>query len=169
MRERGPILRWALLLSVAVVLQVTVVTDIEIFGVHPEVLLLLAVCSGVAAGPGTGAVVGFSAGLLMDLFLPGRFGVAALAYALAGYAAGTAAETVIRPARWITVVTVTLASAGGVLAYAVLAHLLGQATLTDPNLVPIVGIVAAVNGLLAIPSSAVCRWAAGEPSPARLR
>lgn len=169
MRESGPILRWALLLSVAVVLQVTVVTDISILGVHPEVLLLVAVGAGVAGGPGTGSVVGFCAGLLMDLFLPGRFGVAALAYALAGYAAGAASELVIRPARWITVVTVTLSSAGGVLAYAVLAHLLGQETLTDPNLVPIVGIVAVVNGLLAVPSSAVCRWAVGEPTPARLR
>lgn len=169
MNDGGALLRWALLLVVGLVVQVTIATDLRFFGVHPDVLLLLAVCGGAAAGPGQGAVVGFVAGLLLDLFLPGRFGVAALSYGVAGYVAGLAGDAVIRPSRWISVGIVALTSAGGVLLYAALGHLLGQHTFADPRLAAIVGIVAAVNAVLAVPTLGACRWAAGDPSLARLR
>jgi rod shape-determining protein MreD len=168
-RDGAEGLRWALLLTVGLVAQVTVLTDLRIVDVHPDVMLLLAVCAGVAAGPNHGVGVGFAAGLLLDLFLPGRFGVAALSFGVAGFVAGVAGDAVIRPSRWISAAIVAVCSAGGVLLYAVLSHLLGRHTLSDPHLVPIVGIVAAVNALLAMPSLAACRWAAGDPTVARLR
>ena len=169
MNDGVAIWRWVALVSAAAVLQVTLVDDLQILGVHPDLLLLLAVCAGLTGGPGRGAGVGFACGLAADLFLPGRFGVAALAFALTGYAAGTAGDTVVRPARWISVTMCTLASALGTITYAVLGQLLGQRTLSDPRLLTVVGIVSLVNGVLALPALALCRWAEQSPVPARLR
>jgi rod shape-determining protein MreD len=163
------VLRWTLVASAALVLQVGLLNDLRIAGVHPDLMLLLAVCAGLSGGPGRGAEVGFAAGLLLDLFLPGRFGVTALAFALVGYTAGVAGDTVVRPARWISVGLVVVCSAAGVLLYAALGHLLGQHSLSDPRLGAIVGIVSVINGLLALPALAVCRWADHDPLQARLR
>lgn len=163
------LLRWGIVLVGALVLQVGVVNDLRIGGVHPDLMLLLAVCAGMVGGPARGAGVGFAAGLVADLFLPGRFGVTALALAVTGYFSGVAGDTVVRPARWISVSLVTVASALGILFYAAVGQLLGQRSLTDPRLGAIVGIVAVVNGLLALPALAVCRWADADDGPFRSR
>ncbi len=167
--ELRTVLRWILVVSVTLVVQVGLVTDLRVYGVHPDLLLLLAVCAGIEGGPGRGAVLGFSCGLLFDLFLPGPFGMTALAYAVTGYVAGLVGDTVVRPARWISIGLVTLCSAGGMLLYAGLGQLLGQRSLADPRLGAIVGIVAATNALLSLPALAVCRWADHDPVRARLR
>ena len=167
MIEGSSIIRWVLVVSVALVLQVGLATQIRVADVHPDLLLLVAVCAGLVAGPGTGAGVGFACGLLFDLFLPGRFGVTALAYLLVGYGSGVAGEAVARPNRWISVGMVALASVAGTLLYAAIGQLLGQSSLSDPNLAAIVGIVAAFNALPAVPALAVCRWA--DPEDVRLR
>jgi rod shape-determining protein MreD len=167
--ELRNVMRWVLVVSAAVVLQVGLLTDLRVYGVHPDLLLLVAVCAGIEGGPGRGAGIGFACGLLFDLFLQGPFGVTALAYALTGYAAGLAGDTVVRPARWISIGMVAVASAAGTLLYAALGQLLGQRSLSDPHLGAIVGIVAATNALLALPALAVCRWADHDPVRARLR
>ena len=163
------LLRWTLIVSVALVLQVGLLNDVRIAGVHPDLMLLLAVCAGLTGGPGEGAGVGFACGLLLDLFLPGRFGVTALAYALTGYGAGVAGDTVVRPARWISVGLVVVSSALGTLLYAAIGQLLGQRSLSDPRLGVIIGIVSVINGALSLPALAVCRWADHDPVRARLR
>lgn len=159
--------RWALILSGTLVLQIGLATQISVAGVHPDLLLLVAICAGLVGGPSTGAGVGFVAGLLLDLFLPGRFGVTALAYLLVGYGSGVAGDAVARPNRWISCGIVTLASAAGTLVYAAIGQMLGQRSMSDPRLAAIVGIVAVFNALLALPALAVCRWA--EPEPVRIR
>lgn len=164
--EPTRLLRWTLILTGALVLQIGPATQISVAGVHPDLLLLVAICAGVVGGPSTGAGVGFVAGLLFDLFLPGRFGVTALAYLLVGYGSGVAGDAVARPNRWISCGMVTLASAFGTLLYAVIGQMLGQRSMSDPRLVAIVGIVASFNAVLALPVLAVCRWA--EPEPTRL-
>ncbi len=54
----------------AVTLQGTVLLDVRIGGVHPDVMVLLPVAAGLAGGPAQGATVGFWTGLVADLFLP---------------------------------------------------------------------------------------------------
>lgn len=166
--EAALIARYSVVLAVAWVLQVAMLNDFRIGEVRPELLLLVALCAAVVGGATRGAIVGFAAGCLADLFLAGRFGVSALSYALVAYGTGVVADTIIRPARWISVTLITLASAAGVLAYAALAQLLGQSTLSDPRLGWIVGIVAVINGALSLPTLAVCRWA-DHHDPVRAR
>lgn len=160
-------LRWTLIVSVALVLQIGLATQIRLHGVHPDLLLLVTICAGIVGGPGTGTGVGFACGLLFDLFLPGRLGVTALSYLLVGYASGIAGESIARPNRWTAGGIVVVASCAGTLLYATIGQLLGQRSLTDPNLAAIVGIVAAFNAVLAVPVLAVCRWA--EPEHVQLR
>jgi rod shape-determining protein MreD len=161
MTDSGVLLRWVLIVTSVFLLQVGVVADIGLFGVHPELMLLLAICAGIAAGPVRGAGVGFAAGLLSDLMLQGPLGVSALAFAVVGFAVGSAEEAVLRSSRVITVAMTALASVVGLLLFAALSQLLGQRTLADPRLWLIVGIVSVFNAVLCVPAVALCRWAEG--------
>lgn len=161
--------RWALVFTVVVVAQVAVASRLEVAGVHPDLLLLLAVTAGLTGGPARGAVVGFAAGVVADLYLHTRFGVGALASTLTGYVAGVAGDTVVRPSTTIWALSTAALSAAGTLIYATLGHLLGSQTLADPNLLAIVGIVSVVNAALCVPAMAVCRWAGDDHSAVQIR
>jgi rod shape-determining protein MreD len=167
--ETGLILRWTTVVLLAFVVQIGVLVDLQPFGVHADAMLLLAICAGLAGGPARGAVVGFAAGVLADVMLPGTMGISALAYAVVGFGVGAAQDSVMSATRAMSVVFTALASALGVLLYALLAQLLGQRSLSDPRLLRIVGIVAVLNALLCVPALAVSRWAEGDRQRAGVR
>ena len=167
--ESGLFLRWATVVLIGFVLQIGVLVDLQPFGVHADAMLLLAICAGLSGGPARGAVVGFAAGLLADVMLPGTMGISALAYAMVGFGVGAVQDSVISTSRAMSVVFTALASAVGVLLYALLAQLLGQRSLSDPRLLQIVGIVALLNALLCVPALAVSRWAEGDAQRAGAR
>lgn len=80
----------ALGVLMALVMQVTVFTHLAWDGVVPNLALLVVVAAAIAFGSRSGLVVGFCAGLALDLMPPadhvaGRW---ALAFVLAGYLAG---------------------------------------------------------------------------------
>ncbi|QCW49985.1 rod shape-determining protein MreD [Nocardioides dongxiaopingii] len=80
----------ALAAAVALVLQTTVFPHLAWHGVGPNVVLLVVVAAGLARGAHFGMVLGFGAGLLLDLAPPadhaaGRW---ALALLVVGYVAG---------------------------------------------------------------------------------
>jgi rod shape-determining protein MreD len=81
------------LLFVAVVVQLSIVANIEIFGGHPNLLLVTVVCVALLRGAIFGAVAGFSAGLLADTGVFGTLGFTALLLTLAGYWSGRYGET----------------------------------------------------------------------------
>jgi rod shape-determining protein MreD len=159
--DRAPVMRWSLLVVTLFVVQIGVMIDLDLFGVHPDLMLLVAICAGLAAGPARGAEVGFASGLLMDLVLHGSLGVSALTFALVGFAVGAVAESVIRSSRLLSVGLTAAASGAGVLLYAALGQLLGQRTLADPRLWAIIGIVSVCNAALCLPVLATSRWAEG--------
>lgn len=159
------VLRWTLVVVAAQVLQVGVVADLRVLGVHPDLLLLVAVTAGIAAGASRGAQVGFVSGLLVDLMLAGTLGVSALAYAVVGFVVGAVAESLMSTSRAVSIGLTAAASVVGVLLYAVVGQLLGQDTLSDPNLLGIIGIVAAFNAVGCLPALAACRWAEAREAP----
>lgn len=163
------VLRWTTLVLAAFVVQIGVLVDLRPFGVHADLMLLVAICAGLAGGSTRGAVVGFSAGALVDLVLPGTMGVSALAFALVGFGVGSLHESVMSMTRAMSVAVSAAASAAGVLLFAVLAQLLGQRTLTDPRLVAIVGIVAVLNAVLTVPVLALARRAEGDAHTVGIR
>jgi rod shape-determining protein MreD len=82
----------ALLLVVAVTLQLSLVPNLAVAGVSCDLVLIIVAGLGLSRGPEFGAVAGFVGGLLLDVVPPadhaaGRW---ALALTLAGYVAGRA-------------------------------------------------------------------------------
>lgn len=69
-------------------LQVSIFAQLRPFGVAPDVLLVAALVGGIVGGADFGARHGFAAGLLLDLVIPGPFGLAAGVYGTMGYATG---------------------------------------------------------------------------------
>lgn len=140
--------RVSLLLLAALVVQHSVLVNLRVAGVSPDLLLLLAVAGGIVGGREQGAVAGFAAGLVADLLAQTPFGLSSLTFALVGYAVGTLQAGMIRLAWWIPPLTGLAASVGGVMLYAMLGALLGQGHLLQPDLIGLAAVVGLLNAAL---------------------
>lgn len=160
--------RVAAVLLTALVLHTAVFPSFRIFGVTAEVMLLVAVGAGMAAGPERGVVVAFVAGLLADCFLSTPFGLSALVYSVVGWAVGAFHQAVLPSARWIVMLTGSLATGAGVVLYAVLGAVIGERHLLSSRLALVVAVVAVVGGLLTPATIAVLRWAMSVRRPSDL-
>ena len=78
----------AVVILVNYVSQTSVWPQVAILGVIPETALILIVSYGILRGDIEGAIFGFSAGLLQDIFSGGPIGMFALIGFLVGYASG---------------------------------------------------------------------------------
>ena len=69
---------WARLVLVCVVgllLQMAVLDQIQVFGAHPDVMVLLAAGAGLVSGPQRGAISGFVIGLFADFAVNTPYGL----------------------------------------------------------------------------------------------
>lgn len=152
-------LRLPFVLLVAVTLHLSLFVTVRLGDVHPRVLLLVAVAGGLLAGSERGALLGFAAGLLADLFAQTPFGLSALAFALVAFAVGAVQSAVIRSAWWIAPATALVASFAGVVLYGLLGALIGQAHFVSPRLFVVAAGVGAMNAVLALPVVRAMEWA----------
>ena len=93
--------RFALLVVLIVIVQVTVIPHLRVVGVVPDLGLVLAVAVAYRLGPEAGALTGFAAGFGYDLFLETPLALSALTYALTAYAIGVLRTGMMRAPRWI--------------------------------------------------------------------
>lgn len=156
----SPRVKLPLLLILAVVVHTAVLAQLRIDGVAPDLMLLVAIAGGVAAGPSGGAVVGFMAGLSIDLFLQTPLGLSALTFSLVGYAVGNVQAGVLRASWWIPLATVLVASIAGEVGYAAVGSVIGQTQMMTPRLLVIAPLVGVFNMVLAPLVLPVVRWAA---------
>jgi len=70
------------------VLQSTVLRHIEIFGIRPNISLIIVVSFGILRFEKEGGIIGFFAGLLQDIIFGPVIGLNALLYMLIGYFSG---------------------------------------------------------------------------------
>ena len=70
---------------------------------------------------------------------------------------------VLRPSWYLPVLTASIASAAGVVLYALVGAMLGE-PMVNRRLVTIVGVVAVGNGVLALPVIRAVTWALGGDS-----
>lgn len=147
-----------------ITVQQTLMLEVRIGGVHPDIMILLPVAAGIVGGPGRGASMGFGSGLVADLFLPTPFGLSALVATLIGFAVGLATVALDRSSWWLPVVSAIFSSAVYVLVYALLGSILGEPQMLHVDLTRIVVLVAAVNAVLAVPAVRLVGWALPEAS-----
>lgn len=161
------VLRVAVVLLSAAVLQRGLFAEVRILGVAVDVFLLLAVAAGIAVGPERGAVIGFFAGLTLDLMIQTPLGLSALVYCLTGYLTGRLYGTTVRSSRWLSAGLVVLATAAAVVAYAVAAELFGHSSAISSSLPVIVSVLCVANAVLAPLAIRVVRWAVPDPDAIR--
>ncbi len=142
-------LRVAVLVVVLGVLQVAFFTHARLFGVVPDLGLLLAVAIAYRYGPEAGALTGFASGLLFDLFLETPLALSALTYALTAYAVGLIQAGMLREPRGITPVIGLLAGLAGGFVFAGLGILFGVDALRDTRTFQVIFVSAVYDALLA--------------------
>ncbi|MCL2845870.1 MAG: rod shape-determining protein MreD [Chitinivibrionia bacterium] len=82
------IIKWILLFLLVLVIQTTVIPKIAIFGIFPDLPLILLFIFSINYGGTKGIWCGFSLGLLIDVFSAGLLGANALAKTVVGAVAG---------------------------------------------------------------------------------
>lgn len=81
-------LRLLIAVFLTLVVQLSLVRRVAIFGVQPDLVILLLVLLAGRRGPASGALLGFGIGLLQDLLVPETLGMNALAKSVVGWAMG---------------------------------------------------------------------------------
>ena len=89
-------IKWLALFLGAFLLQSSIVPSIAIFGVKPDLLVVVLFMFAVKNGVLPATYVGFFLGLSQDLYSPGILGQCALAKTAAGFFAGLFNERVVR-------------------------------------------------------------------------
>lgn len=117
----------AVLLASGLTLQVVVVNRWHLPGGGPFLMLLVVVGLAAVWGPMPGTMVGFAAGVMLDIAPPadGPMGLWAAVMCLTGYAAGLVWLDRRRPV-WVWLVLVAATSAAVVLVYAGVSALVGD-------------------------------------------
>jgi rod shape-determining protein MreD len=159
--------RSTIVIVVVLVIQHTILDAVRVGGAHPDLMLLLPVAAGYAAGPDRGAVFGFIAGLVADLFLPTPFGLSALVGCLLGYGTGLATRGLVRSSWWLPPVVAAAATAAGMGAYAILGAVLGDPGMLKTYLAPALVVGTPSAALLAVPVVRFVAWAVPAPGPSR--
>ena len=158
----------AALLFAAVVLQVSVLSSVEVLGGAPDLVLVVLVAVALLRGPLFGAALGFASGFLLDTATLGTLGVSSLLLTLAGYWVGRFGETTGRdrghaPFLSIAAVTVLFAVASLVLHFVLGARPSARLVLVDA-LPPTI----LLNLALTAPVYALCRRLLRPPERATL-
>jgi rod shape-determining protein MreD len=101
----------AVLIFVAAIVQVSIFSQIHVFGAVPDLLLVTLVAVALLRGSVAGAVGGFFAGLIVDTATLGTLGLTSLVLTLSGFWIGRYGETTGRDrahAPYLSIAVVTV-------------------------------------------------------------
>jgi len=137
--------------SLALVLQVSVFPHLAWDGIVPNLCLLIVVAAALTRGPQFAAVLGFVAGVALDLVPPadhvaGRW---ALALVVVGYVAGRVRQDT-KPTATAVVITVAVSSFVGTSIFALSGILLSDPGMAVPDLLEVI-VVAVLWDILLTP------------------
>lgn len=159
-----PRLRVPLVVVTALVIHLSVLTRLQVAGVMPDLMLLLAVAGGITGGPVAGAALGFASGMVVDVFLETPLGLSSLVFSVVGYAVGVAQAGILRSSWWIPMLTAFIASAAGELLFAMAGAVVGTTPIDARHLGFVVAVVGVTNALLAPLAVRVVGWSLGPDS-----
>jgi rod shape-determining protein MreD len=138
-------------LLLAGIIQVSIVTPLEVASGHPDLILVLVVSIALLRGPLFGSVTGFWAGLALDVAALGTLGLSSLLLTLAGYWAGRFGEATTRSSPYPPLLAVAVGTAWMVLGSGLLHFMLGEGADATQLLGPVFVPTLALNLLLALP------------------
>jgi rod shape-determining protein MreD len=115
----------ALILVIAVLLQVLITSRITVLGVTADLFVIMTVIIAVTKGSLSGAVFGFFAGLLADISFSQPLGVHALIYLLVGWLVGMFVDRFALVGPWAVVLVTGAASFGAQLVFGLFQFLIG--------------------------------------------
>ncbi len=119
------ILRLAVLGVLVVLLQVSAITQIELFGTNADLVPLVIAAVGLLAGSVSGACFGFFVGLFLDLALVQTVGLSSLVYVGIGYGAGRFREMRDPQGALVPLAVGAAATALATIGYSLMQFLLG--------------------------------------------
>ena len=143
--------RLGVLVLLTVVLQISGVVGIDLFGSHADLVPLMVAAVGFYAGSVSGATAGFLSGVLLDLALGQSMGASSLVLTLVGYGVGRVRE-VRDPAHGLVVIPVAAAaSAAYGLGFAAVSFMLGLDAPVSVLVLREILVTSLVNAALALP------------------
>jgi rod shape-determining protein MreD len=153
----GAFVRVGALLLLAVVLQLSALSQLDLFGGSPDLVVLVVAAVAYYAGSVPGSATGFSAGLLLDLLSGTTMGASSLVLTAVGYWVGRFREVRDPSHGLLPVVVGTLATAGWVIAFAAVALMLDIGARVSPLVLRDMIVTVLLNALLALPVFTGCR------------
>jgi rod shape-determining protein MreD len=147
------------LVLVAVLVQVSIVSWIEVAEGHASIVLVLVVALALLRGPVFGAVAGFCAGLALDMAAFETLGLTSLLFTLTGYWAGRFGDVTTRSSPHPPLIAVALATVGVAFGSAILHFMLGFSLSPSDFFLSVLLPSLALNMLAAYPVYGLCRRA----------
>ena len=147
----GAFLRIGLLLLLAVILQLSALSQIGILGGHADLVVLVVAAVAYYAGSVSGSATGFAAGFLLDLLTGATMGAASLVLTAVGYGVGRFRE-VRDPSHGLLPIPVgAAATAGWLPAVAAGSLMLDIGARLSPLVLRDMIVTILLNALLALP------------------
>jgi rod shape-determining protein MreD len=153
----GLVMRIAALALFTVLIQISIVSEVPLFGVSVDLSPLLVVFVGLLCGATIGAAGGFAVGLLVDLALLQTLGVGSLIFTVLGYSAGRVRELRDPQAALTPLVLGAAGSAAASVGYAIVEFLLGVDAPVSLELLRQIILGVVVNAIVALPVWAIVR------------
>jgi rod shape-determining protein MreD len=150
-------LRAGLIALTAIVLEISGIGTMRLFGASPDLVPLAVAGVAIYAGSVSGAAMGFGTGLLLDLAIGGTMGVSSLVLTAVGYAVGRYRE-VRDPAHGLMPIPVgAAATLGWGATFAAVSFMLDVGASVSPVIFREMLVTSAIGALLAIPVFWLCR------------
>ncbi len=154
-------LRLAAVIVAGVVVQSSLLNELRIASVAPDLPFLLAVLAGLYAGAHRGAVFGFWIGLLYDIVLPSPLGLAALAAGVTAWVVGVGKEALISEGWGFTFLGAAFSTAAAVGLFAVVGEVFGESGNVSSDLWLIMAVVGLTSLVMSPAARLLMRWCYG--------
>jgi rod shape-determining protein MreD len=153
----GALVRVGLLLLLAVVLQLSALSQMGIVGGQADVVVLVVAAVAYYAGSVSGCATGFAAGFLLDLASGATMGASSLVLTAVGYGVGRYRE-LRDPSHGLLPIPVgAAATAGWVVAFAAVSFMLDVGARVSPLVFRDMVVTVLLNALIALPVFTGCR------------
>jgi rod shape-determining protein MreD len=147
----GAVLRVGALVLLAVVLQLSSLSQISILGGHADVVVLVVAAVAYYAGSVPGSATGFAAGFLLDLLSGATMGASSLVLTAVGYAVGRYREVRDPSYGLLPIAVGAAATAAWATAFAAVSLMLDIGARVSPLVIRDMIVTTLLNALLALP------------------